>query len=223
MLYRIAFALLIGASASMSALAQDVVTYKSAVVALAEDPALRAEFEEGLVAKALEHDYDVVTSYDLVPDVTDIDDRRFTRTLASEGVRMVLMVRPAAVGPGSSLESVRDAVSAELLTDMRRFARDVSASDGDDLIAVVHMAIYEISERDAVLVSSGAVWLDEEAPSRAEQIDRLQDLIVANVDAVRPKIRSLLGLPGLERPAVGDGEGSRARSPVSVESASPPE
>lgn len=217
MLCRFAFALMLGASASTSALAQDVVTYKSAVVALAEDPALRAEFEEGLVAKALEHDYDAVTSYDLVPDVTDVDDRRFLRTLASDGVRMVLMVRPAAVGPGSSLESVRDAVSPELLTDMRKFARDISSSDGDDLIAVVHMAIYEISERDAVLVSSGAVWLDEEAPTRAEQVDRLQDLIVANVDAVRPKIRNLLGLPGLKRPAAGDIEEARAPLSESVE------
>src|SRR5690606_30474849 len=103
MLCRVAFALVLGAAAPTSALAQDVVTYKSAVVALAEDPAFRAEFEEGLVEKALEHDYDAVTSYDLVPDVTDIDNKRFLRVLASDGVRMVLMVRPAAVGPGASL------------------------------------------------------------------------------------------------------------------------
>ncbi|HEX6993347.1 MAG TPA: hypothetical protein VF339_04295 [Gammaproteobacteria bacterium] len=210
MLCRVAFALVLGAAAPTSALAQDVVTYKSAVVALAEDPAFRAEFEEGLVEKALEHDYDAVTSYDLVPDVTDIDNKRFLRVLASDGVRMVLMVRPAAVGPGASLESVRDEVSPELLADMRRFAKDASSSDGDDLIAVVHMAIYEISEDDAVLVSSGAVWLDEDVATPAEGNERLQDLIVANVDAVRPKIRSLLGLPRLERPA-GDRSSDRGR------------
>lgn len=197
MWHRFVFALLLGACASACALAQDVVTYKSAVVALADDRALRVEFEEGLVAKALEHDYDAVTGYDLVPNVEDIDDRRFLRTLASHGVRMVLMVRPAAVGPGSSLESVRDAVSPELLADMRRFAKEASASDAQDLIAVVHMAIYAVSERDAALVSSGAVWLDEEVATRAEGIERLQDLIVANVDAVRPTIRRLLGLPSL--------------------------
>lgn len=198
MFHRFAFALVLGVWAPMCAFGQNALTYRSAVVALADDPALRAEFEEGLVAKALEHDYDAVTSYDLVPDVSDIDDRRFLRTLASHGVRMVLMVRPAAVGPSSSLESVRSAVSPELLADMRRFARATSSSEGDDLIAVVHMAIYAISERDAAPVSAGAVWLDEEVETRAEGIERLQDLIVTNVDAARPEIRRLIGLPPLQ-------------------------
>lgn len=192
------FALLLGAWAPVGSLAQEGVTYRSAVVALADEPALRAEFEEGLVAKALEHDYDAVTSYDLVPDVEDVDDRRFLRTLASHGVHMVLMVRPAAVGPGSSLESVRDAVAPELIADMRRFARDPSSSDPEDLIAVVHMAIYAVSDGEAEPVSAGAVWLDEEVQTREEGIERLQDLIVANVDAARPGIRRLLGLPPLE-------------------------
>src|SRR5690606_10090230 len=151
---RFAFAVLMTAWTLSPALSQEPVTYKSAVVALADDPALRAEFEEGLVAKALEHDYDAVTSYDLVPDVDDVDDRRFLDTLASHGVRTVLMLRPAAVGEGASLESVRGEVSAELLTNMRRFAGQTSASDADDLIAVVHPAIYTISGRDANLVSA---------------------------------------------------------------------
>ena len=95
------------------ATAQENVTLKSAVVALAAQPALRAEFEDGLVAKALEHDYDAVTSYDLIPEVEDVDDADFVDRLKEHGVGVVLMIRPAAVGAGSTLDSVRDSVSPD--------------------------------------------------------------------------------------------------------------
>lgn len=186
------------AGAGPRAAAQEPITIKSAVVALADDPSLRAEFEESLVAKALEHDYDAITSYRLVPDIDDVDGRRFFDALAAEGARLVLMVRPAAVGSGASLDSVRNEVDPELLASMRKFARETSPSGSEEPIAVAHMAIYAISGRDSSLVSSGAVWLDEEVQTRAEGIERLQDLIVANVDAARPAIRRRLGLPALE-------------------------
>jgi hypothetical protein len=175
--------------------AQEPVRYRAAVVALATDPALRAEFERGLVAKAVSHDYDAVTSYDLVPDP---DDPNLLETLAAERVQAVLMVRPAAVGEGSSLDSVRREVTPELLADMRAFAERVSASGADDLIAVVHMAIYTLEGSDAELISAGAVWLDEPVATQAQGIERLQNLIVANVDAARPAIREHLGLAPLE-------------------------
>jgi hypothetical protein len=81
---------------------------------------------------------------------------------------------------------------------MRAFARELSPSGEEDLLAVVHLAIYLISIDGAELISSGAVWLDEPNPSRDEAIERLQDLIVANVDGVRPAIRQHLGLPPIE-------------------------
>jgi hypothetical protein len=182
---------------SLSAATAQEIAYKSAVVALADSPELRATFEDGLVAKAREHRYDAVTSYDLVPDVGDVDNRRFVSTLAKEGIRAVLMLRPAAIGPNSSLESVRNEVPQTLYSDMRKFAKEVSASGSDDLIAVVHMAIYTIDSGQAQLISAGAVWLDEEVQSQEQGIERLQDLIVANVDAARPAIRGRLGLPPL--------------------------
>jgi len=189
----------LGCGFSLSpAAAQDNVTLKSAVVALAAQPGLRAEFEEGLVAKALELKYNAVTSYDLVPDVTDVDDPDFIKRLVSNGVGAVLMVRPAAVGPGSTLESVRDTVSPEVYSNMRAFARELSPSGEEDILAVVHLGIYLISVARAELISSGAVWLDEPNPSQEEAIERLHNLIVANVDGVRPAIREHLGLPPLE-------------------------
>jgi hypothetical protein len=163
--------------------------YKAAVVALTDDPALRADFERTLVAKARERNYDAVASYDLVPNVTDVDNREFVDTMLAERVDMVLLVRPAAVGPGSSLDAVRKEVSAKTLTDMRDFARKVSDSNGDDLIAVVHMAVYLFYGRDLEVISSGAVWLDEPVEDRTEAISRLQDLMLENLDAARPGIR----------------------------------
>ena len=178
--------------------AQDVVTLKSAVVALAAQPALRAEFETGLVHKARELQYNAVPSYDLVPDVTDVDDRDFIKRMLTNGVGAVLMVRPASVGSDASLESVKEAVSPSVYASMRLFARQLSPSGEDDILAVVHLAIYLISIDGAELIGSGAVWLDEPNPNREEGIERLQNLIVANVNGVRPAIREHLGLPPLE-------------------------
>jgi hypothetical protein len=163
--------------------------YKAAIVALTEDPALRADFERQLVAKARERSYDTVTSFDLVPNVTDVDSREFVDTMLANKIDVVWLIRPAAVGPDSSLDSVRKQVSAKTLTDMRDFARKVSDSDGDDLIAVVHMAVYVFYTRDPVVVSSGAVWLDEPVQDRAEGVARIQDLVLDNIDAARPAIR----------------------------------
>jgi len=176
---------------------RQTMTLKSAVVALAAEPELRAEFEDGLVEKALELDYNAVSSHDLVPDVTDVEDSEFIKRLVSNGIGAVLMVRPAAVGPGSTLESVRDAVSPTVYANMRAFARELSPSGEEDMLAVVHLGLYLISVHGAELISSGAVWLDEPNPSREQGIERLQNLIVANVNGVRPAIREHLGLPPL--------------------------
>ena len=178
--------------------AQDVATLKSTVVTLAAQPELRAEFENGLVEKARELKYNAVPSYDLVPDVTDVDDRDFIKRMLTNGVGAVLMVRPAAVGPDASLESVKESVHPRVYANMRAFAGELSRSGEDDILAVVHLAIYLISIDGAELISSGAVWLDEPSPSREEAMERLENLIVANVDAVRPAIREHLGLPALE-------------------------
>jgi hypothetical protein len=180
------------------AIAQNQTRVKSAVVALVDDPELRANFETMLVARALENNYDAVTTFDLESDVSDLNDARFIRTLTAEGIEAVLMLRPTAIGAGASIESVRDEVSPEVFDRIREFAGEVSTADSDDLIAVVHMAIYTIDDGEATLVSAGAVWLDQEVEDQDEGIERLQDLIVYNVNAVRAAIRRRLGLPPLQ-------------------------
>jgi hypothetical protein len=179
---------------------QRVFTFKAAIVALTDDPKLRESFERQLVAKAREHRYDAVTSYDLVPKVADVRSKSFIKTLAAKGVKVVLMVRPAAIGAGSSLDAVKDEVSPAMLQDMKSFAKAVSPPGGTDLIAVVHLAIYAIDTGKPELLSPGAVWLDEPVTDRAEGIARLQDLIVKNVDAARPALRQYLGMPPLPPP-----------------------
>jgi len=176
---------------------QPPATFKSAVVALTEDAALRQSFETELVAIAKSHAYDAVTSYDITSDVESLDTDAFLQALASRGIQAVLMVRPAAVGEGASLESVRNEVSNRTFADMQRFAKRPSGPGTDELIAVVHLAIYTLTAKKPELVSAGAVWLDEPVTDRADGIKRLQGLILANVDAVRPSIRRHLGLPPL--------------------------
>jgi hypothetical protein len=176
---------------------QPVQTFKSAVVALTEDAALRQSFESELVALAKAHSYDAVTSYDITSDVASLDTNAFLQALASRGVQAVLMVRPAAVGQGSSLEAVRNEVSNKTFADMQKFAKRPSGPGANELIAVVHLAIYTLTAKKPELVSSGAVWLDEPVADRADGIKRLQGLILSNVDAVRPSIRRHLGLPPL--------------------------
>lgn len=175
----------------------EFVTFKAAIVALTGNAMVRQEFENGLTAKARAHRYDAMPSYDLVPKVNDVRDRNFIKTMTAKGVQAVLMVRPAAVGPGTSLDAVKKQVSPAVLADMRAFAKEVNPSASNDLIAVVHLAIYMIDTGKPELVSSGAVWLDEPVKDRTEGIARLEDLIVANVDAARPAIRKHYGLPPL--------------------------
>jgi hypothetical protein len=172
--------------------------FKAAVVALTKDPSLRADFERQLVAKAREHNYDALTSYDLVPNVTDVRSREFVDKMLANKVDVVLLVRPAAIGPDSSLDAVRKEVDAKTLTDMRSFAKKVSNSTGDDLFAVAHLAVYLFYGRDPVVISSGAVWLDDPVHDRAEGVARLQDLVIGNVDAARPNIRRYYRLRQLE-------------------------
>lgn len=185
-------------AAIQPAAAQDVRTVRAALVALTDDAQVRADFEDGLAVKAIEHGYDAVASHSIVPDVGDIDNRGFVRELTQAGVGVVLMMRPAAVGSGSSLESVRNAVSPNVYANMRDFAREISPSAGDDLFAVIHLGIYLIDADGAEPLSAGAVWLEEEVESQEEAIDLLQDLVLANVDAVRAPIREHLGLPPLQ-------------------------
>lgn len=191
--------ILLGVFLATPALPQEAVRYKAAVVALSEDPALRTDFETRLVARAREDNYDAVTTFDLVADVADLDNRSFLSRLLAEGIQAVLMLRPAAIGEGSSIESVRDQISPDVFARIREFAGEVSDSGPDDLIAVVHLAIYTIDEEfGAELISAGAVWLDEQVDDQDEGIERLLNLVVDNVNSVRPAIRRRLGLPPLD-------------------------
>ncbi|HEX5046113.1 MAG TPA: hypothetical protein VFX89_03250 [Gammaproteobacteria bacterium] len=178
--------------------AQQPITYKSAIVALTDDSELRTQFEDTLAAKARAHEYDAVASHTIVPEIRDARSDRFLEALSKLGIEAVLMLRPAAVGAGSSLESVKNEVSPKLYSDMQKFAKKVNSSGNQDLIAVVHMAIYIVKGGKPELMSSGAVWLDEPVTDRQQAIDRLQNLMLSNVDAVRPAIRTRLGLPPLD-------------------------
>jgi len=198
MIRQIALVALVGFFSLNIAVSGEVVVYKAAVVALVDDPAVRADFEEGLVAKFSEHNYDAHTTYDFLPDTTGVDDAGFSKRLAEEGIQIILMMRPAAIGAGSTLESVRDQVTPEIYSDIEAFAGEISPSGGEDLFVVVHMAIYLVTEDGAELVSAGASWLEGEAESREQRVEQLQDLIFGIVNKSRPLLRKRLGLAPLE-------------------------
>jgi len=182
---------------SGTAATQEFETFRSAVVALVDDDAARRAFEDDLVELARSHRYDALSSYQIVPSLADFSDDDVLATLAMSGIQAVLMLRPASIGPRSSLESVRNSISPAIFTNMHAFADLLSPAGSDELIAVVHMAIYTLGDNGAELASSGAVWLDEAVESRAQGIERLEALILANVDGVRPAIRARFGLPPL--------------------------
>ena len=192
----LALALLDFAGSSVAS-AQEIATFRSAVIVLVEDSAVRAALEDELVALARTHRYDAVAGHTVVPEIGDLTDAEVFDTLGLAGVQAVLMLRPASIGQGSSLESVRNSISPRIFANMHAFAEAVGSTDSDDLIAVIHMAVYTITTVGAELVSSGAVWLDEPVESREQGIRRLEDLILSNIDAVRPAIREHYGLPPL--------------------------
>ena len=144
------------AGVSAFAAAQEATRLKSAAVVLTDDPEFRAAVEDRLVELARANDYDAVTSYDFAPDVDTVDNRSFMNLLEQRGISAVLMLRPAAVGPDSSLEAVRNSVSPEVFGRMREFAGEVTQVDPDHLVAVVHMAIYAIEDGQAEILSAGA-------------------------------------------------------------------
>ncbi len=180
--------------------AADVVKYKLAMVTLVEDPATRAAFEDGLAAKFRANDYDAVASYDIIPAVSDLGNTDIVSRLSDAGVQGIIMMKPAAVGEGSSLESVKNEISSDIYADMRAFAREISppGKDEDELVAVVHTAIYVIRDKRVEMLSAGAVWLDEPVETREEGIGKLQDLIVLNMNKMRPAVREYLGLPPID-------------------------
>lgn len=110
MIRQIALVALVGVFSLNVAVTQEVVIYKAAVVVLVEDSAVRADFEESLAAKFREHNYDAITTYDFLPETTGVDGAGFAGRLAEQEIQVILMLRPAAIGAGSTLESVQGEV-----------------------------------------------------------------------------------------------------------------
>jgi hypothetical protein len=201
MSWRTALVIISGMLIFEAAGSQTIMRFKLALVALTEGSDVRVEFEDGLAAKFRANNYDAAASYEIIPDVGDLDNADIVRRLSDAGAEGIVMMRPAAVGAGSSLKSVRDEVSEEVYANMRAFAKEISPStDEDDLIAVIHTASYVIRRgKRAELLSSGAVWLDMPFETQVEGIAKLQDLIVANMNKARPAFREYLGLPPLPK------------------------
>lgn len=165
---------------------------KLLVVALTDDPKLRAAFEDGVVAKVGGHGLLLVASHDIVRDVRDVDGRGFLGDLDARRLAGVLLLRPAPLGPHSSLTSVRAAITPDILRDFGAFAKRVSHIGPRDAPAVVHIGVYLLEGGAASLLTAGATWLDTDAGSRAEAAGRLESLVALNLERAAPAIREAL-------------------------------
>jgi hypothetical protein len=164
-------------------------SYRTAVVALVKDAKFRAQLEDSLVTKGRTHGFDLVASHQLVADTREFAEGRPPALLRRQGISVIVMVRPASVGAGVTLESVRDSLPPGLYSQMHRFADQTSPADVEDLIAVVHVAIYSLATDEPTLVTAGAVWLNEPVATREEGIAKLEDMLLQNVEAAREQIK----------------------------------
>jgi hypothetical protein len=163
---------------------------KFAVVALVDDPKLRADLEDGVAAKLGGHELDAVPSHaGLAPKVREVAKADCLAALNGKHFAGVLMLRPAPLGPGSSLKTVRSSVTPQMLKDFRGFAKLVSRIDGAEAPAVVHIAVYLLEDGEPRLFTAGATWLDSDAGSRGEAVARLENLVALNLEGAAPAIR----------------------------------
>ncbi len=160
-----------------------------AVVVLVADAELRARFEDGVVAKLDGQALRAVSSHGLVPDLGDLDKRSVLARLERAHVAGLLVLRPAALGSGDSLTSVRRSVTPDMLRDFAGFTKRVSRIRPGEAPAVVHIGVYVLGGREPMLLTAGATWLDADAPSRDSAVDRLENLVALNLDRAAPEIR----------------------------------
>ncbi|HEX5420372.1 MAG TPA: hypothetical protein VFY39_10260, partial [Gammaproteobacteria bacterium] len=166
-----------------------VETERFAVVVLVDDPKLRADLEDGVAAQLEGHGLDPVASHALAPNVRDVAKSDFLAVLKSRHVAGVFMLRPAPLGPGSSLQTVRSSVTPQMLRDFRAFAKRVSRIGPRESPAVVHIGVYLLEDGEPMLFTAGATWLDSDAGSRDEAVARLEHLVALNLEQAAPAIR----------------------------------
>lgn len=189
---RLALILLIGCTGAATVPAAQETAAGFAVVALVDDGELRAELEDGTAAKLEEGDLKALPSHEIVGDVGDVAGRKFLAVLGRRKLAGLLVLRPAPLGPETSLTTVRAAITPQMLRDFGGFAKRVSHIGPEEAPAVVHIAVYLLDGGDPRLLTAGATWLDAEPESRSDAAARLETLVALNIEQAAPAIRQAL-------------------------------
>lgn len=189
--------LLAAASQSFAQDAQERVRLRSAIVVVSDNPDLGREIEQGAVERANANDYDAEASYALTPKDFEARQHGLLQDLASRNIQTLLVLSPLSVGRGASLDALRATLSPDVFKSIQAYAAEFGKSGGRNLVAVMQIAIYVLGDDGLDLLSQGAVWLDDEVATQDEAVARLLDLVLKNVDSIRPAIRRHLGLAPL--------------------------
>ena len=192
---------LLGAASSLPALAQNDQQYISfAVMALDVDAGSRKLLEDAIAQRLRDNSYDARASYDVVPQVTGIDSTSIRSTLAAQGFRAVLVIRPLDLGKRASIETVQAYLTPDRYRTISEFV-DGYRGGRFNTRAVIHVVGYIFDANQSQAIWQGVMWFDEDIHSVEESVTKITDMVEFNLNQYRPAIRRQLGLPPLSEVA----------------------
>lgn len=189
--------LLICLSFALPASAQNELGSVSfAIMVLDVDRGSRRTLENAIARRLRQNDYQVSSSYSIIPDASNIDTRTVRTRLAEAGFDAVLIIRPVDIGREASIESVQQFLTPENYQTIAEFVEDYRG-DNFSSRAVIHIVGFVLDATRSLPVWQGVMWFDEDAHSIEESRDRIVDLVEYNLNYYRPAIRQQLGFPPL--------------------------
>lgn len=169
---------------------------KFTVVALSKEHNIRRDFENELVKKLRANNYDAITSYSLLPDISSLRDPELRLKLQEEGIQGVLLLRPIDIGEQASIQSAQKQIAPRAYDSIEAFVTDYRGGDFSTQ-AVVQVSGFLLSEAHTANFWQGIIWLDDSVETRQEGIEKLSELVLSNLNASRGYLRKRLGFKPL--------------------------
>jgi hypothetical protein len=164
------------------------------VMALSESESSRRAFENQLVIRLSENRYDVIPSYDLIPDLVEMQTTQVRSLLLASGVQAILILRPLELPEGTALSAQQLQMNPGEFTSVSQF---INAYRGDsfDIRTIVQIAGFLLERDQSRLFWHGVIWLEDTVEKEQNRIDKIVDLVQFNLDNSRSALRAQLGLP----------------------------
>ena len=163
-------------------------------MAMVENNESRRAFENQLVVRLSEDDYDAVASYELIQDLNDIPSSEVRNQLLDNDVQAILILRPQELPEGMPISAQQLQISPQEFSSVSRF---ITAYQGDNLniSTIVQIAGFLLERDGSRLFWHGVIWLDDAVESEQNRFDKLVDLVQFNLNNSRNVLRLQLGLP----------------------------